>query len=105
MKHVNKRRYESIKKIKERGYHSYKSDNYVLCKASERKKYLYSTISKALTAVKFTPGALRPYFCKACNGYHITSESKDEFYGNLAKTQIKRYGTKPLKSGGGIYGD
>lgn len=80
-----KRQYEAKIKAKENNHVSQKSDNRVICPKTGRKKFLYSTLQKALTACKFSKDPQRPYYCKRCFGYHTTSESKEQYYDNLEK--------------------
>ena len=73
-----KRQYEARIRAKENNHVSQKSDNRVICPKTGRKKFLYSTLQKALTACKFSKDPQRPYYCKRCFGYHTTSETKPQ---------------------------
>ena len=88
----NKRTYQRIMDS-EVEHVSKKSDNRVVCLKTGRPKFLYQTLKKAKLACAYATEPQRPYYCKACKGYHTTSETKDEYYERLEDVmpyEIKR---------------
>ena len=78
---------------------SYNADNYRYCKRCCANKYCYETEAKAKTALKFNQvGCRRYYWCKSCCAYHLTSETKTDYWNNLDKITMKRYGTPALRA-------
>lgn len=69
------------------GSKNIRSKNFVYCRDCGRKKLLFATEEKAVNFMKFNNDAIlsarshapvRPYFCVACGGYHLTSIENSE---------------------------
>ena len=86
-----KRTYLSHKKMLERGRISQKSDSRIICPKTGRAKFLYPTLKKALKACEYSDDPQRPYYCKACCGFHTTSETKKEYYKKIGPIVKKRF--------------
>lgn len=83
MSHLNKRIWQVRQQVKDKRYVSPNSDSRVFCRRANRNKYLYETIAKAETALRFNEideiGTVRYYACDSCAGYHLTSKSLEEY--------------------------
>ena len=88
---------KSKKRIKKSDYlPSKRADNRFVCPVSRKMKYLYPTFEKALKACEYSPDPQRPYYCKACCGYHTTSQTKEQYYARADENFRKRTGIEPL---------
>ena len=82
-----------------------KPKNRVMCPDCGYKKILFETEAKALTFIKFNGdeidshgNVLRPYFCPACGGYHISSHKHKEKYDKQTDNLIDAY-KRSVKNG------
>lgn len=70
-----------------------------MCPECGRAKMLFETESKAKNFIKFNSddiyheNELRPYFCPACGGYHISSKKYKDSYDTATDRLIKAYKT------------
>ena len=77
-----------------------------MCPDCKRQKMLFDTREQAINFIKFNGddidthgGVLRPYYCPACCGYHITSKEYNEKYEGRTDKLIKAYKrSKPKKN-------
>ena len=73
-------------------------NNRVVCPECGRMKMLFETEKKALNFIKWNGedidthgGELRPYYCPACMGYHISSKPFKPKYEHTTDDLILRY--------------
>lgn len=102
MKRIKRKRLyysETWNKKKPRGWRapSLKADNYKFCRKCLSNKFCYETQKKAETALKYSQYCHRYYWCTSCGAYHLTSESKEEYWDNLDEVMQRRYGTKAIR--------
>lgn len=72
--------------------------NRVMCPECGRSKMLFESEAKAKNFIKWNGddidtngGELRPYYCPACGGYHISSKPHKASYDHSTEALIKRY--------------
>lgn len=77
---------------------STKPKNRVMCPDCNRQKILFETEEKALNFIKYNSknidshgNPLRPYYCPACCGYHISSKPYNEKYEGRTDRLIENY--------------
>ena len=76
----------------------------VMCPDCKRQKMLFETREQAMNFIRFNGdeidthgGVLRPYYCPACCGYHITSKEYNEKYDGRTIKLIKAYKKDKVK--------
>lgn len=83
-----------------------KPKNRIVCPDSNRTKMLFETERKANDFIKWNGGeidthggVLRPYYCPACCGWHITHKEHNEHYDNRTDRMIDAFNrsVKPNK--------
>lgn len=74
-----------------------KPKNRIYCPECGKKKILFETETKAKNFIKFNKNEiengddLRPYWCVACCGYHISHKKHKKYYDNITSRVIKAY--------------
>jgi hypothetical protein len=81
MSKLTKRQWLQNRKARENEHISLKNNSRVYCRQAKRNKFLYVSELKAKLALKYNAenGAERYYACNSCMGYHITSETIEEY--------------------------
>lgn len=74
-----------------------KPKNRIMCPDCGRPKILFETEAKAKNFIRYNgvniqkTGQLRPYYCPACGGYHISSKKHKKSYDNNTTNLIRAY--------------